>query len=88
MPCKYSTAFTVAQQLAQALTSTSLLACANLAGDFCHPGTSKGGRGKKAYNERVTCPALHMALTDDGAVQVSRQEALTGQPEQVCLRGS
>jgi hypothetical protein len=26
-----------------------------------------------------------MALTDDGAVPVSRQQALTGQPEQVRL---
>jgi hypothetical protein len=33
----------------------------------------------------MSCPALHIALTDDGAVQITRQQALrlTGQPDKV-----
>jgi hypothetical protein len=29
----------------------------------------------------MTCPAVHRALVDDGAVPVTRQQALSGQPD-------
>lgn len=47
------------------------------AGDYCLPGTSNGGRGREQYNNKMTCPALHTALTNDGAVPVTPQQALS-----------
>jgi hypothetical protein len=29
----------------------------------------------------ITCPLLHTALTEDGAQRITRQQALTGQPD-------
>jgi hypothetical protein len=52
------------------------------AGDTCQPGLSNGERGRKRYADKMTCPAVHQSVVDDGAVPVSRSEALTGQPEQ------
>lgn len=49
------------------------------AGDFCSPGTSNGGAGRNRLLQKMTCPALHQAMMDDGAVQVSREQALSGQ---------
>jgi hypothetical protein len=51
-------------------------------GDTCQPGYSNNGRGRSQYSDRMTCSALHLSVTDDGAVPVSRSEALSGQPAQ------
>lgn len=47
-------------------------------GAYCVPGTSQGGRSRNQYRTKMTCPALNQALLDDGAVKVTRQQALSG----------
>jgi hypothetical protein len=51
------------------------------AGDFCQPGSSNNGRVNQLLQYNMTCPMLHLVLTEDGAQRIRRQEALTGQPD-------
>jgi hypothetical protein len=58
-------------------SSLKVVVCGT-AGGYCYPGTNSEAAVR--YRQKMTCTAVVDAVTADGGVQVSRQQALAGQP--------